>query len=193
MTAKRDLVGQMKAEAIDTPSASQGDGWHGYEQAAAFRAALARFSRRTDEICQRHGLTPDQYTLLLMVRGSPSGLERTTVKELSGRLQLSASGITERLRRAETAGLVRRERSRDDRRVVYFYVTERANDLLLAAYTDMRADIKLVQALEEALGAFEHEQLGRQSSSSLPGRMVRRIRPHPANELKSDVASDTAD
>ena len=77
---------------------------------------MARFASRTEERCRRHGLSTDQYTLLLMIDGSADGSRRSTVKDLATRLHLAQSGVTERVQRVEDAGLVERQRSSTDRR-----------------------------------------------------------------------------
>src|SRR6516162_5281800 len=86
---------------------------------AEFRAALRRFLRRSEKIARDCGLTPQRYLLLLMIKGSPSGRERSTVTELSERLQLAQSTVTELVSRAEEVGLIARERSSRDARVAY--------------------------------------------------------------------------
>src|SRR5262249_19589933 len=78
---------------------------------ADFRAAMRRFLRRSERIARNCGLTPQRYLLLLMIKGSPSGKEQSTVTELSERLQLAQSTVTELVRRAEEVGLVDRAQS----------------------------------------------------------------------------------
>src|SRR5205085_5742004 len=66
-----------------------------YRSAAALREALRRFSRHSERVAREEGLTPQQYLLLLMIRGAPDGLERATVTDLAERLQLTQSTVTE--------------------------------------------------------------------------------------------------
>ena len=82
---------------------------------ADFRAAIRHFLRQSERIARQCGLTPQRYSLLLMIKGSPTGNEQSTVTELSERLQLAQSTVTELVRRAEEAGLVEREQSRQVR------------------------------------------------------------------------------
>jgi len=130
-----------------------------YTQAATFRAALARFSRRVDETCRRYHLTTDQYTLLVMIKGAPGGLERASATDLADRLHLSVNGITERLQRAEAEGLIRHHRSREDRRVSHVRLTAEAERRLDRAFHALQDDAQLVSTLREALTAFTSEQL----------------------------------
>jgi DNA-binding MarR family transcriptional regulator len=94
-----------------------------YASVAEFRAALRRFLRISEEAARRHGLTPRRHLLLLMIKGSPDGAERSTVSELCERLQLAQSTVTELVQRAEDAGLVQREASGTDGRVALLSLT----------------------------------------------------------------------
>src|SRR5215218_6839947 len=94
-----------------------------YLHVAEFRSALRRFLRRSETVARNAGLTPQRYLLLLMVKGAPDGSETSTVTELSERLQLAQSTVTELVGRAEEAGLVRREPSADDGRVAHLRLT----------------------------------------------------------------------
>ena len=78
---------------------------------AEFRSALRHFLRRSEKIARQSGLTPQRYTLLMMIKGAPDGSEQSTVTELAERLQLAQSTITELVRRAESAGLIDRDAS----------------------------------------------------------------------------------
>src|ERR1700752_4932938 len=86
---------------------------------ADFRAALRRFLRMSERVARQCDLTPQRYLLLLMIKGSPDGREQSTVTELSERLQLAQSTVTELVHRAEEVGLVEREQSRRDARVAH--------------------------------------------------------------------------
>ena len=87
-----------------------------YEVAAAFRAELRRFLRRSEDCSRANGITPRQHLLLLQIAGAPGGV--TTVSDLVGTLSLTQSAVTELVQRAEAAGLVDRAASREDGRVV---------------------------------------------------------------------------
>src|SRR2546423_12484529 len=78
---------------------------------AEFRSALRHFLRRSEKIARQSGLTPQRYTLLMMIKGATDGSEQSTVTELADRLQLAQSTVTELVRRAQSAGLIEREQS----------------------------------------------------------------------------------
>ncbi|MDX6441212.1 MAG: hypothetical protein QOE43_941, partial [Gaiellaceae bacterium] len=105
---------------------------------AEFRAALRGFLRRTERIARQAGLTPQRYLLLLMVKGAPDGSEQSTVTELSERLQLAQSTVTELVSRAEETGLIKREQSHSDARVAHLRLTEEGERRLMQASPDWR-------------------------------------------------------
>ena len=78
-------------------------------RAAAFRSELRRFLRRSEALAAEVGLTPQRYDLLLQLKAAPGG--QSTVTELGKRLHLRQTAVTELVKRAEEAGLVRRRRS----------------------------------------------------------------------------------
>jgi DNA-binding MarR family transcriptional regulator len=91
---------------------------------AEFRASLRAFLRHNEQTCRRFGLTPQRYLLLLAIKGAPDGSERMSFSELAERLQLSRNTVTELCARAEEAGLLHREPSQEDQRVVYLRVSK---------------------------------------------------------------------
>ncbi len=107
---------------------------------AAFRTALRRFLRRSERIARGRGLTPQRYLLLLMIKGASGGVERSTVTELSDRLQLAQSTVTELVRRAEETGLIMREQSRDDARVAFLRLTPEGNKRLMESFTELERE-----------------------------------------------------
>ena len=102
---------------------------------ADFRAALRQFLRQSERVGRKCGLTPQRYILLLMIKGSPSGKEQSTVTELAERLQLAQSTVTELVRRAEETGLVEREQSPADGRVAHLRLTDEGERRLMNAFT----------------------------------------------------------
>jgi DNA-binding MarR family transcriptional regulator len=90
---------------------------------AEFRAALRLFERHVEEAARRHGLTPQRFLLLLQIEGTRHGAERPGVGEIADRLQLRPNGVTELIDRAVATGLVVREPSSEDARVVHLDLT----------------------------------------------------------------------
>jgi DNA-binding MarR family transcriptional regulator len=102
--------------------------------AAAFRAALRSFLRTNERIARASGLTPQRYLLLLLIKGTPDGSERSTVTDLAERMELAQSTVTELVQRAEDAGLIERERSEDDGRVAHLRLTAEGERRLALAF-----------------------------------------------------------
>jgi DNA-binding MarR family transcriptional regulator len=110
---------------------------------AELRAALRQFLRRSERVARQSGLTPQRYLLLLMIKGAPGGGEQSTVTQLSERLQLAQSTVTELVRRAEEAGLVAREQSQTDARVAHLRLTAEGERRLMLSFTEL--DIERAQ------------------------------------------------
>lgn len=113
---------------------------------AEFRAALRRFMRQSERNARASGLTPQRYLLLLMIKGAPNGHEQSTVTELAERLQLAQSTVTELVRRAEEAGLIRRAQSAADARVAHLKVTEEGERRLALAFTSNEQERNALRA-----------------------------------------------
>ncbi len=122
-----------------------------YEALAAFRHALRRFLRFSEEAARQAGLTPQQHQALLAVHGSPD--EAVTVGGLAERLQVrhhSAVGLADRL---SALGLLRRRTDRADRRRVLLSLTPKGRRLLEGLSVAHRQELaRLQQDLSAALG-----------------------------------------
>jgi len=127
--------------------------------AAEFRSALRQFLRRTERIARHSGLTPQRYLLLLMVKGAPDGSEQSTVTELSERLQLAQSTVTELVSRAEEIGLLKREQSSTDASVAHLRLTPEGERRLLQAFTGLAAERANLRATFAHLDAEVPERL----------------------------------
>jgi DNA-binding MarR family transcriptional regulator len=119
---------------------------------AEFRSALRHFLRRSEKIARRSGLTPQRYTLLMMIKGSRDGREQSTVTELAERLQLAQSTVTELVRRAESAGLIEREQSQRDARVAHLRLTAEGDRRLMLSFTALEQER---QQLSDAFASLE--------------------------------------
>jgi len=133
-----------------------------YQSVADLRAALRRFMRVGEQAARRHGLTQQRYLLLLMIKGAPDGSQQSTVTVLSERLQVAQSTVTELVGRAEEAGLVARDPSTDDGRVVLFSVTPEGERRLSALMRELRSERA---SLAKMVGAFAESQLAEDSHS----------------------------
>ena len=87
------------------------------------------------------GLEPQQYLLLLMIRGIPDGQE-ATVSNLAERLVLKHHSVVELIDRLEAHGYVRRSRSREDRRSVLVSLLPRGEKLLELVAQDRVSELR---------------------------------------------------
>src|ERR1700732_4705661 len=100
-----------------------------YRALAELRYRIRHFLHEGDAVAQAAGLEPQQYLLLLMIRGLPAG-EEATIRTLAERLALKHHSAVELIDRLETHGYVRRSRGRDDRRRVLVSLLPRGERLL---------------------------------------------------------------
>ncbi len=117
--------------------------------AAAFRAALRTFLHDSERIARANGLTPQRYLLLLMIKGAADGSEQSTITELTERMKLAQSTVTELVSRAEETGLIEREQSDVDARIAHLRLTSEGERRLAKVFTHL--DVEREQ-LREAFG-----------------------------------------
>jgi DNA-binding MarR family transcriptional regulator len=79
------------------------------------------------ELFDQHGITPQQYNVLRILRGGPDGLP---TGDIADRMIEPTPGITRLLDRLEAKKLARRERPSDNRRQVLCYITRTGLGLL---------------------------------------------------------------
>ena len=112
-----------------------------FEALSEFRYQLRRFLRFSEDAAQAEGLTPQQYQLLLHVRGFP-GRDWATIGELAERLQTQQHGVVALVARSVAAGLVTREPGESDRRQVIVRVTPEGEKSLRRLAQRHRAELQ---------------------------------------------------
>jgi DNA-binding MarR family transcriptional regulator len=100
-----------------------------YVALAEFRYQLRKFSRHMEGQVRKVGVNPQQYQVILALRGLPPE-QAPTVGRLAERMQLNHNSMVELVDRCEDAGLLRRMRSRADRRQVTLTITGQGETLL---------------------------------------------------------------
>jgi DNA-binding MarR family transcriptional regulator len=100
-----------------------------YRALAELRYRIRSFVREGDAKARDAGLEPQQYLILLAIRGLPDGVD-ATIRVLADRLVLKHHSVVELVDRLEQGGLVRRSRNRDDRRRVLVSLLPRGEKLL---------------------------------------------------------------
>jgi DNA-binding MarR family transcriptional regulator len=99
------------------------------EQEATLNIARTadRFGICFSRLFRGYGLTPSQYNALRILRGEGGPLP---ILEVADRMLAAVPGITGLIDRLEALGLLARERSTEDRRVVYVTITPKGVELL---------------------------------------------------------------
>jgi DNA-binding MarR family transcriptional regulator len=100
-----------------------------YQALAELRYLIRRFLQEGDTTAKQAGLEPQQYLLLLAIRGLPTGAE-ATIRMLAERLSLRHHSTVELVDRMEGHGYVKRVRGREDRRQVLVLLQPRGVKLL---------------------------------------------------------------
>ncbi len=94
-----------------------------YRRLLEFRTGLRAFMCWSEETARQAGLTPALHQLLLVVRGSIDS-DGPTVGQAADALHIRHHSAVELAQRAETSGLLRRERDPADRRRVRLRLTD---------------------------------------------------------------------
>jgi DNA-binding MarR family transcriptional regulator len=125
-----------------------------YRALAGLRYRIRLFLCEDDAASRRLGLEPQQYSLLLAIRGLPDG-SQATIRALAERLILKHNSTVELIDRLEKRGYVCRSRSMDDRRCVLVKLLPRGQRLLEGVARQRRAELHTGgTALANALDAL---------------------------------------
>jgi DNA-binding MarR family transcriptional regulator len=118
---------------------------------------------RAERLLRDYGLTGSQYNILRILRGEGRPLPMQEIASRTVQVVPGITGVTDRL---ESAGLVRRERSTEDRRVIFVSITKKG----LAVLAD----------LDEPLVAYEKKLVGCLSAAEQREliRLLEKIRDH---------------
>jgi DNA-binding MarR family transcriptional regulator len=107
--------------------------------------------KKAADLVKEYELTSTQYNMLRILRGA--GAEGVTCSQATERMLSPDPDITRLLDRMETQGLVRRDRAKEDRRVVITRITDRGLELV------NRLDAPLHQLLQKHLGRAGRQRL----------------------------------
>lgn len=132
-----------------------------YRAMAEFRYQIRRFLRFSEHAAREAGLEPQQYQLMLAVKGLPDD-EKPRIGDIAERLQIQHHSTVELVDRLSKRSLVRRRRSDNDRREVLLELTAKGDRLLQELALHHRSEIRemgpeLVAALRKVLRDSEIE------------------------------------
>ena len=125
-----------------------------YRALGELRHLIRKFVQEGDVTAKQAGLEPQQYLLLLAIRGLPAGQE-ATISTLADRLSLRHHSTVELIDRMEAHGYVKRIRGREDRRQVLVSLQARGAKLLERVVEQRIIELRSNgRALVEAIGAL---------------------------------------
>jgi DNA-binding MarR family transcriptional regulator len=128
-----------------------------YIALAEFRYRLRRFQRHMEEQVRKLGVNPQQYQLVLAVKGLPRN-QAPTIGSLAERMQLNHNSMVELVDRSERSGLLRRGRSGPDRRLVTLSITAEGEALLRKLGSAAREELRdSGPSLIEAVRRLTHD------------------------------------
>ncbi|WP_019203605.1 MarR family winged helix-turn-helix transcriptional regulator [Tsukamurella sp. 1534] len=114
------------------------------------------YSQQLNDVFEKHGINLASFDVLATLRRSGPPYQMAS-RELALASLVSTGGVTLRVDRLEAAGLVERERDRDDRRVVYVRLTDAGLEKI---HTVAREHFANEARLLEGLSAAERSSLG---------------------------------
>lgn len=126
-----------------------------YMALAEFRYQIRRYLRFMEEKARAAGQNPQQYQLILAIKGLPRS-SRPTIGALAERMQLNHNSMVELVDRCERRGLLRRSRSGTDRRQVELVVTPEGDGFLRTLASAGREELRttgpiLAQAIQHLI------------------------------------------
>lgn len=124
-----------------------------YQELAEFRYQIRRFLRLSEQAARAAGLEPQQHQMLLALKGLPEG-KKATIGVLAERLQIQHHSAVELIDRLAGRKLIRRYRSRVDRRQVFVRLTASGERVLreLSLY-----HLQELQSVGASLGTILNE------------------------------------
>ena len=125
-----------------------------YQALAELRYRIRHFIQEGDAAAQRCNLEPQQYLMLLAIRGLPKGMA-ATIRTLAERMALKHHSAVELIDRLESHQLVRRSRSPGDKREVRVSFLPRGSKLLERVARERLSELKASGvALADAITAL---------------------------------------
>ena len=112
-----------------------------YRALAELRYRIRHFIQEGDLAAQRSNLEPQQYLMLLAIRGLPLGAV-ATIRTLAERMALKHHSAVELIDRLESHGLVRRSRSERDKREVRVSLLPQGSKLLDRVASERISELK---------------------------------------------------
>ena len=144
-----------------------------YRALAELRYRIRHFIQEGDAAAQRSNLEPQQYLMLLAIRGLPQGAV-ATIRTLAERMALKHHSAVELIDRLESHGLVRRSRSEGDKREVRVSLLPQGSKLLDRVARERLSELKASgAALADAITALVERKHLHKNRANKPDDEVR--------------------
>jgi DNA-binding MarR family transcriptional regulator len=142
-----------------------------YVALAEFRYQLRRFLRHMEEESRHLGVNPQQYQLVLAIKGLPKG-QVPTITCLAERMQLNHNTMVELVDRCEERKMLHRERSLSDRRQVTLAIAPEGEAMLRRLGSAARQELQSIgPMLVESVRRLTGEKSSR-STDNKPRKAV---------------------
>jgi DNA-binding MarR family transcriptional regulator len=112
-----------------------------YRALAEFRFRLRQLFHACEQRCTAHGITSQQYALMLAIKGHETCPRQLTVTEAAQRLQMSPQAASLLIDRAERRGLTSKRLDGVDRRYVLLELTPLGKSILQQITVDNRNEV----------------------------------------------------
>ncbi|MGE0405906.1 MAG: MarR family transcriptional regulator [Candidatus Korobacteraceae bacterium] len=141
-----------------------------YQVMSELRYQIRRFLRFSEITAREVGLEPQQYQLMLVLKGPPEGF-RGRVGEVAERLQIQHHSTVELVDRLARRGMVRRRRGSDDRREVLLELTPKGDKMLRELALRHREELRsvgpeMVEALKKVIKDIERQPATRKRTKA---------------------------
>jgi len=128
-----------------------------YRTLAEFRHRIRDFLATSAQAARSAGLEPEQFQLLLAVRGMPPATE-ASIHVLAGQLYVNHNTAVERVDRLAQMGLVKRTQSPADHRIVLVELSERGRKVLERLARQRMVELRtdgphLIESLRKVIAA----------------------------------------
>jgi len=122
-----------------------------HEAMLALMVTASQIQSDSDKLCNAFGISSQQYNILRILRGAETdGSHGRSCGEIAERMIDRAPDVTRRIDALVKAGLVERDRSDEDRRVVLTRITKKGLALLEKMHPEMVArEQKLLESIPD--------------------------------------------
>ena len=148
---------------------------------AELRYRIRLFLKEGDTTARKEGLEPQQYLLLLAIRGLPPDVPGK-IRTLADRLALKHHSVVELVDRLEQHGYVKRTRSRADKRQVLVSLLPKGHKVLERVVQQRIGELRASgRQLVQAIDALLRDRRPRSGETAAPHRSNERTKARSEN------------